>query len=160
MGESICRTIEDSHVVIIRAKDSLRTVCSARLEEVHVIDYPRPGIHGEVGILAKCTRSLVRGGQVSNGIFAVESTSDEDIVNAGNGCYRAFDRQAVGEVNHNICWTAFSIRSEHMVASRIIYVVPGGSGQDIPQLEMGEVGQVVGVVSLEPEKAVEVGSMR
>jgi hypothetical protein len=157
MRKLIRCTIQDSHVVIIGTEDSLRTVCRARLEKVHVIDYSRPCVHGEVGSAAKGTWSTVSGRQISDGIFAVESTSDENVAGAGNGCDGAFHRQSVAEVDHDIRQGAFSIRSEDMVASRIVDIVPGGSCEDVSQLEVRKVSSMDGVVSPEPEEVVGVG---
>jgi hypothetical protein len=44
-----------------------------------------------------------------------------------------------------------------MVASRIVDIVPGGSCEDVSQLEVRKVSSMDGVVSPEPEEVVGVG---
>jgi hypothetical protein len=99
----------------------------------------------------------VRGGEVGDGVLALESTSDEYVAVGSDSGDRCIGSQVFAEVYDGIFGCTFSVCVKYLMTFCVIDVIAGRGCQNISQLEVRNESTGAGVDPSELEEAFCVG---
>ena len=127
---------------------------------MHMVDYLRLCVGCKVRGAAKCKWGAIGGGEVSDCILALKSTSDEDIFMRGNGGNRGVGVDVLAKIDNGIGFCSLCVCTPYSLALCKEDVIVGCRCDDVSQLEVRDEGARCGADPLELEEVVCAGRGR